>query len=80
MSKSLGRNCGTFVVEFGEPILIGTGLDKEARGELLSTMILIQETRPNTKPGSCKNSSTLKKKKEKKNVKTKSDDKYKPLL
>ena len=48
------------VVEFGEPIPMGTGLDKEAREELISKTILFCETRPNTEPRSCKNSSTLK--------------------
>ena len=48
------------VVEFGEPIPMGTGLDKEAREELISKTILFWETRPNTEPRSCKNSSALK--------------------
>ena len=48
------------VVEFGEPIPMGTGLDKEPREELISKAILFWETRPNTEPKSCKNSSTLK--------------------
>ena len=50
------------VVEFREPILMGTELDKMAREELLSKMIQTQETRPNTAPRSYKNSSTLKRK------------------
>ena len=53
------------VVKFGEPILMGTGLDKVAREELPRKMIHIQETRPKTEPKSCKDSSTLKMKSEK---------------
>ena len=54
------------VVEFGEPILMRSGLDKEAREELLSKMIHIRETRPNTEPRFCKDSSTRKKSRKKK--------------
>ena len=41
------------VVEFGEPFLMGTGLDKEAREELLIKMIHTREPRPSTEPKSC---------------------------
>ena len=40
------------VVEFGELIVMGTGLDKEAREELLSKVFHIREMRPNTEPRS----------------------------
>ena len=43
---------------------MGIGLDKEAREELLSKMILFRETRPNTEPRSCKNISYFKKERE----------------
>ena len=33
------------VVKFGEPVLMGTGLDEEARKELLSKMIKLRETK-----------------------------------
>ena len=62
----------------GVSILMGTGLDKEAREELLSKMIHIRETRPNTEPRSSKDSSTLQI--ENKKVKTKSEDHDKPTL
>ena len=50
------------VVKFGEPVLIGTGLDKKARKELLSKMVKLRETRQMTKYDECKNGSTLKQK------------------
>ena len=59
------------VVEFGEPILMGTGLDKEAREEFFCKMFHIRERRPNTELKSYKDSSTLKKKVENKKVKNK---------
>ena len=52
------------VVEFEEPILMETGLDKEAREEFLSKIVQLRETWLNTEPKSCKNSSNLKNKKE----------------
>ena len=54
------------VVQFGEPLSMVTGLHKEAREKLPSKMVHIRETRPNTEPRSCKDSSTLKKMKVKK--------------
>ena len=50
------------VVKFGEPDLMGTGLDEKARKELLSKMVKLRETRPKTKDDECKDSSTLKQK------------------
>ena len=64
------------VVEFGEPILMRTGLDKVTREELIH----IQETRPKTEPKSCKDSSTLKMKSENKKLKTKLSNKDKPII
>ena len=37
------------VVKFGEPILMGTGLDGKARKELLDKMIKLRETELKTK-------------------------------
>ena len=51
------------VVEFGEPIFMSTGLDKDASEELLIKLVHMRETRPNTEPKSCKDRSTLKKRK-----------------
>ena len=66
------------VVEFGEPILMRTGLHKEAREELLSKMIHVRETRWNTEPRFCKYCSTLKKSRKK--VKTKMSNNKKPIF
>ena len=66
------------VVKFGEPILLPTGQDENAREELPSEMVHMRETRTNIDPKPCKNSSTLKQKNESKKFKTESDDKDKP--
>ena len=50
------------MVKFGEPVLMGTGLDEKARKELLSKMVKLRETRQKTKDDECKDGSTLKKK------------------
>ena len=50
------------VVKFGEPILMGTGLDEKTRMELLDKMIKLRETEQKTKDDECKDSSTLKQK------------------
>ena len=49
------------VVKFGEPVLMGTGLDEKAKKELLSKMVNLRETRQKTKDDECKDGSTLKK-------------------
>ena len=48
------------VVKFGEPVLMGTGLEEKARGELLSKMVELRKASRKTKEDKCKNSSTLK--------------------
>ena len=50
------------VVKFGEPVLMGTGLDEKARTELLSKMVKLRETRQKTGDDECTDSSTLKQK------------------
>ena len=50
------------VVKFGEPVLMGTGLEEKARGELLSKMVELREASRKTKEDECKDSSTLKQK------------------
>ena len=50
------------VLKFGEPVLMGTGLDEKARKELLSKMVKLRETRKKTRDGKCKDNSTLKQK------------------
>ena len=48
------------VVKFGEPVLMGTGLEENARGELLSKMVELRKASRKTKEDKCKDSSTLK--------------------
>ena len=50
------------VVKFGEPVLMATGLEEKARGELLSKMIELRKASRKTKEDECKDSSTLKQK------------------
>ena len=50
------------VVKFGEPVLMGTGLEEKARRELLSTMVELRKASRKTKEDKCKDSSTLRQK------------------
>ena len=50
------------VVKFGEPVLMGTGLEEKTRGELLSKMVKLRKSPLKTKEDECKDSSTLKQK------------------
>ena len=50
------------VVKFGEPALMGTGLEEKAGGELLSKMVELRKASMKTKEDECKDSSTLKQK------------------
>ena len=50
------------VVKFGEPLLMGTGLDEKARKELLSKLVELRKAQPTTRDDECKGSSTLKQK------------------
>ena len=50
------------VVKFGEPVLMGTGLEEKAKGELLSKMVELRKAALKTKEDECKDSSTLKQK------------------
>ena len=50
------------VVEFGEPVLMGTGLDEKARKELLEKMISLGESKQKTEANPWKDSTTLNKK------------------
>ena len=47
-------------MKFGEPVLMGTGLEEKARGELLSKMVELRKASQKTKEDECKDSSTLK--------------------
>ena len=50
------------VVRFGEPLLIGTGLDEKARKELLSKLVELRNSRSKTREEKCEDSSTPKQK------------------
>ena len=50
------------MVKFGEPVLMATGLDEKARGELLNKMVELRKVPLKTKEDECKDSSTLKQK------------------
>ena len=50
------------VVKFGEPVLMVTGLEEKARGELLSKMVELRKAALKTKEDECKDISTLKQK------------------
>ena len=50
------------VVKFGEPVLMGTGLEEKARGELLSKMVELRKAPLKTNEDECKDSSTMKQK------------------
>ena len=65
------------VVKFGEPVLMGTGLDGKTRNELLSKMVKLRGTRQKTGDDECKDSSTLKQKTDDKMIKVKGEDKLK---
>ena len=49
-------------MKFGEPVLMGTGLDEKARKELLSKLMELRKSRPMTRDEKCEDSSTLKQK------------------
>ena len=50
------------VVRFGEPLLIGTGLDEKARKELLSKLVELRNSRSKTREEKCEDSSTRRQK------------------
>ena len=50
------------VVNFGEPLLIGTGLDEKARKELLNKLIELRNSRSKTREEKCEDSSFLEQK------------------
>ena len=65
------------VVKFGEPLLMGTGLDEKARKELLSKVVKLRETEKKTRDDEYKVSSTLKQKTDVKMIKIVREDKVK---
>ena len=50
------------LVKFGQPVLMGTGLDEKARKELLDKMIKLRETKQKTKDDEYKDNSSPKQK------------------
>ena len=65
------------VVKFGQPVLMGTGLDEKTREELLDKMIKLREMEQKTKDDECKDSSTLKQKTDNKMIRVEREDKLK---
>ena len=63
------------VVKFREPVLMRTGLEEKARGELLSKMVELRKASLKTKEDKCKDSSTLKQKTDNKIIESVKGDK-----
>ena len=68
---------GSTVMKFGEPFLIGTGLDEKARKELLEKMISLREPKQKTEANLYKDSSTLNEKIDNNGIRVGMDDKNK---
>ena len=64
-------------MKFGEPVLMGNGLDEKAREELLEKMISLREPKQQNEANPCKDSSTLNKKTDDNGVRIGMDDKNK---
>ena len=62
------------VVKFGEPVLMGTGVDKKGRKELLARRVELREPEQKTEDDACKDSSTLNKKDDDKMSKVERND------
>ena len=67
----------SMVMKFGEPVLIGTGLDEKARNGLPEKLIGLRKQKQDTGANSCKDSSTLNKKTDDERVSVEVDDKHK---
>ena len=65
------------VVKFGEPVLIGTGLDEKVRKELLEKTIGLRKQKQDTGANPCKDSSTLNKKTDDKKISVEVDNENK---
>ena len=68
------------VMKYGEPVLIGNGLDEKARKELLEKMISLREPKQKTETNPCKDSSTLNEKTDDIGIKIGMDDKNKTSI
>ena len=75
--ESFKEELWDMVVKFGEPVLMGIGLDEKARKESLDKMIKLRETEQKTKDDECKDSSTLKQKIDDKMIEVEGEDKLK---
>ena len=63
------------VVKFGEPVLIGTGLDEKVGKRLLENMISLRKQKQDIGANPCKDSSTLNNKTDDKRISVEVDDK-----
>ena len=63
------------VVKCGETVLMGTGLEEKARGELLSKMVELRKASRKTKEDKCEDSSTLKQRTDKQIIESVRGDK-----
>ena len=68
------------VVKFGEPALMGTGLDEKARKELLVKLVKLRKMQQKTKDDECKDISTLKQKTDDKMIEMGRKDKVKTSI
>ena len=68
------------VVKFGEPFLIGTGLDENVRKELLEKKIGPRKQKQDTGAKPCKDSTTLSKKNDDRKISVEVDDKNKTSI
>ena len=67
----------SLLVKFGEPALIGTGLDEKGRLGLLEKIIGLRKQKQDTGANPCEDSSTLNKKTDDKRINVEVDDKNK---
>ena len=65
------------VVKFGEPVLIGTGLDEKGREGLLEKMIGLRKQKQDAGANPCEDNSTLNRKTDNKKLSAEVDDKCK---
>ena len=69
-------------MKFGEPVLIGTGLDEKGREGLVEKMIGLRKRKQKQNTGAipCEDSSTLNKKTDDKKLSAEADDKSKTSM
>ena len=67
-------------MKFGEPVLIGTGLDEKVGKELLEKMIGLRKQKQDNGANPCKSSCNLNKKTDDKKISVEVDDKNKTSI